>query len=432
MKIYHFLLLAVFGLDACVEPNQTFQKIPPGIWRGALLLDRAPVIKYGDDRDVVKKFDFDSELPFNFEVKYDNDSIFHLVFHNADERIVVRDIKFGRDKQTAKDTVIIDFPVYDTEIRAIYEDGVLEGDWIVHFRDNYRIPFKAVHGKSDRFEGVNTDYVNVAGRWECTFEVGTADEYKAVGIFEQTKDTLTGTFLTETGDFRYLEGKVIGSKLYLSAFDGSHAFLFIGKVLPDGTISGTFRSGSHFSTTWEGKRNEKASLTNAYELTNYKESPLDFTFPNTEGIAISINDERYKNKFKIIQIMGTWCPNCMDETVFLRDYFKENPDADIAIISIGFERYRDEQKSLKSLQRFKQKMAIDHEVLYGGTYDKKEGLSQLSQLEGISSYPTMIIADRDNRIYKIHTGFSGPATPEYPAFETEFAHILQELKSKSH
>jgi thiol-disulfide isomerase/thioredoxin len=431
MKFYLFLLMTLLGLHACVEPNQTFQKIPPGIWRGALLLDRAPVIKYGDDRDVVKKFDFDSELPFNFEVKYDNDSTFHLIFHNATERIIVRDIRFGRDKQTAKDTVIIDFPVYDTEIRAIYEDGILEGDWIVHFRDNYRIPFKAIHGKSDRFERDNTDFVNVAGTWDCTFELGTKDEYKAVGIFNQNKDTLTGTFLTETGDFRYLEGKVIGSKIYLSAFDGSHAFLFIGKVLADGSISGSFRSGSHFSTTWEGKKDEKASLTNAYQLTKYKDSPLHFAFVNTEGKTISINDEAYKNKFKIIQIMGTWCPNCMDETVFLKEYFNKNPDPDIAIISIGFERYKDEKKSIAALQRFKQKMGISHEVLYGGTYDKKEGLQQLSQLERISSYPTMILADRNNRIYKIHTGFSGPATPNYQAFVAEFSQIIRDLKSKS-
>ena len=27
--------------------------------------------------------------------------------------------------------------------KAIYEDGVMEGDWIVNFKDHYAIPFKA-------------------------------------------------------------------------------------------------------------------------------------------------------------------------------------------------------------------------------------------------------------------------------------------------
>ena len=76
VRYIFFVLLAI--LAGCVAPNTTFEKIPPGIWRGVLLLDRQPVQKYGDDRDIVKKFETDSELPFNFEVVYDNDSLFGI------------------------------------------------------------------------------------------------------------------------------------------------------------------------------------------------------------------------------------------------------------------------------------------------------------------------------------------------------------------
>ena len=433
-KIYQmrqvlFFVCCSLTIIGCVAPTKSFQKIPPGIWKGTLLLDRAPVVKYGDDRDIVKKFDFDAELPFNFEVKYENDSVFYFVFHNASERITVRDVRFGRDKSTAKDTVIIDFPVYDTQIRAIYEDGVMEGDWIVNYKENYRIPFKAVHGRADRFEGVASVTTDITGKWECTFDQGSEDEYKAVGIFEQKKDIITGTFLTETGDYRYLEGKMIGSKMYLSAFDGAHAFLFLGKIMEDGTISGTFRSGSQHTSSWEGKRNEKFALRSAYELTKTNGNSLDFSFVNTEGKSISILDEMYKDKIKIIQIMGTWCPNCMDETVFLKEYFAQNPDDDIALISIGFERYKDDQKSIESLRRFQQKMDIKHEVLYGGYYGSKDESLKKLKIEKIVSYPTMIITDRNNNILKIHTGFSGPATPEYGAFVNEFKTLVNEAKN---
>jgi thiol-disulfide isomerase/thioredoxin len=430
MKYLVFVVL-IFSVLGCVAPNKTFQKIPPGIWRGVLLLDRAPQMKYGDDRDIVKKFDYDAELPFNFEVVYDNDSIFHIVIHNAEERIKVTDISFGRDKSTAKDTVIINFPIYDTQIRAIYEDGVMEGDWIVNYKENYRIPFKAVHGVADRFERISKDKpVNVAGNWECTFEIGTEDEYKAVGVFEQEGDVLTGTFLTETGDYRFLAGKVIDSKLYLSAFDGAHAFMFFGKIMEDGNITGTFRSGSQYTTNWEGKRNESFTLGNAYQLTKSTGKALDFAFVNESGKMISILDDRYKNKSKIIQIMGTWCPNCMDETIFLQDYFENNPDEDFAIISIGFERYKEDQKSLEALRRFKSKMQIQHEVLYGGYYDKKEAVQKIPQLDKIMSYPTLIMTDKDNKIVHIHTGFSGPATPGYKAFVEDFKQKLEVIKQK--
>jgi len=397
-----------------------------------LLLDRAPVSKYGDDRDVVKKFDYDSELPFNFEVVYDDPSNFHIIIHNDTERIKVTDIAFGRDKATAKDTVIINFPMYDSYIKAIYEDGVMEGDWVVNYKENYSIPFKAVHGVADRFTMVdNEDTLHVDGKWACTFDIGTESEYKAVGVFKQDGKKLTGTFLTETGDFRYLEGIVSKKKLYLSAFDGAHAFMFQGKVMDDGAITGTFRSGSQFTTNWEAKRDENATLTSAYDLTKrVGDAPLSFSFPNVEGKQISINDEKYKGKIKLVQIMGSWCPNCMDETVFLQEYFAKNQMEDVAIISLGFERYKDDAKSMEALKRFAERMKIGHEVLYAGYYDKEAAGQKIPQLDKIMSYPTLLFVDRDNKIVKIHTGFSGPATPGYIDFEKEFANTLNNLRQK--
>ena len=92
--------------------------------------------------------------------------------------------------------------------------------------------------------------------------------------------------------------------------------------------------------------------------------PIAFSFLNTEGNTVSIGDQKYNNKIKIIQIMGTWCPNCMDETVFLQEYFMKNPSEDVAVITIGFERYKDQSKSMAALKKFKDKMKISHEVLY--------------------------------------------------------------------
>lgn len=51
--------------------------------------------------------------------------------------------------------------------------------------------------------------------------------------------------MTETGDYRYLEGVVNGNQLQLSTFDGAHAFLFTGTVT-DSTINGHFYSGNHW------------------------------------------------------------------------------------------------------------------------------------------------------------------------------------------
>lgn len=430
--IFWFFCLSFIFLQSCVAPNSTFEKLPPGIWRGVLLLDRQPVQKYGDDRDVAKKFDLDSELPFNFEVVYDDAENFHIILHNGTERIVVNDIKYGRDKATAKDTIVINFPVYDTYITAIHEDGVIEGDWVVNYRENYKIPFKAVHGVGARFTQIdNADTIDVSGTWNAKFEIGSEDEYPATGIFNQQGRAVTGTFLTETGDYRFLDGTVFKNKMYLSAFDGAHAFLFIGKKMEDGSLSGSFRSGSQYTTNWEATKETAKALADPFNLTKTtSHNPLQFSFVNESGVTISLSDEQYKGKAKIIQIMGTWCPNCMDETIFLKEYFAENPMDDVALISIGFERYLDEAKSLAALKRYKDRMDIKHEVLLGGYYDKKSAQEKIPQLDKIISYPTLLFVDQDNNIIKIHTGFNGPATPGYQDFKKEFGSILDIMKNK--
>lgn len=427
VRIWFFFWILV-SVAGCVEPVKTFDKLPPGEWRGVLLLNREPVIAYGDDRDIRKNFDVDSELPFNFQILYEGD-VMYAVFMNAEEKIEVRDIVFGRDLATAKDTVIIHFSVFDTSIEAIYEDGVMEGDWVVHYRDNYRIPFKAVHGNNRRFEFVNRGEVaQLDGEWQVVMGTNTESSYQAKGIFQQEGDRVTGTFLTETGDYRYLEGMLFGEKMYLSAFDGAHAFLFTGKRMQDGTISGTFRSGSQYQVDWQATKSSGFELSDPFNLTRFSPGKINFTFENTEGQKVSLDDEKFRGKIKIVSIMGTWCPNCMDEAVFLKEYFSMHPDTQVTKIAIGFERYRERERSVEALRRFKNKMNIDGDVLYGGYYSKEESAMALPFLEKIISYPTILFINEENKIVKVYTGFNGPATPQYENFKKEFEQLLNEMK----
>ena len=90
-------------------------------------------------------------MPFNFEVIYDRPDSFHLVIHNGEERIVVNDIRMGVDRRTARDTLWIDFPLYDSHIQAQYEEDAIEGWWVAGNRKDYRIKFKALHSQPYRF-----------------------------------------------------------------------------------------------------------------------------------------------------------------------------------------------------------------------------------------------------------------------------------------
>lgn len=412
------LIGVLFYCLGCLEISKPFSELPPGKWRGELILEDDP---QSNKNDLV--------LPFNFTITYDDKNSMIMTIMNAQEEITVRDITFGTNRESGSDTVRIDFPVFDTHISAEYREDVLEGFWYVHYRDNYKIPFVAYHGEDQRFEKAEVADHDLSGNWNVRMEIETDTEYSAIGQFKQNGNKLTGTFLTETGDYRYLEGVVSGDELFLSCFDGSHAFYFDGAILESGNILGRFYSGIHYKTNWTGVRSEESSLISPFELSKAvsPEKPVDFSFPNTTGQMIGPNSEKFAGKPKIVRIMGTWCPNCMDETNFILNYLEENPQNKIDVIDIAFERYRNKAKALEAIARYKKVKEIPYEVLYGGYYDKKEASKTLQVLEEIKSYPTLIFLDENNRIVKIHTGFSGPATSEYERFVEDFNEIVKEL-----
>ena len=307
---------------------------------------------------------------------------------------------------------------------------VLKENGLVPAKGDYRITFRAVHGKDYRFTDLQkTPATDISGRWETTFGVDTDNPYKAVGIFEQQNNHLTGTFQTETGDYRYLEGTVQGNKFYLSCFDGAHAFLFEGKIQEDNTLLGAFLSGKHYKTLWQATRNEDYVLTNPDSLTflNPGYTHFDFAFENVEGKTISLSDPQFDNKIKLVQIMGTWCPNCLDETRFLQEYMQNNKNPDITWISLAFERYRDKAKAIAVLQNYKKSLLLDHEILLAGYANKKEAAEVLPMLNHVLSYPTLIFIDKNNTVRRIHTGFSGPATQDYADFVKEFDTFVRQL-----
>lgn len=402
---YLFFIFILIGMaPSCVEIPKPYTALPPGIWRAELDL--------GDE----------VTLPFNFEISYGDGDGLVVELINATERIKVTETSFGRTKDL-RDTLIFNFPIFDSFIKAEYKENVIEGYWQVNYREDYKIPFVAFHGQRHRFTtSKEKPALDLTGRWAASFEIETEEAYPAIGEFVQDENLLTGTFLTETGDYRYLEGTVQGNDFALSCFDGSHAFLFTGKILPSGGLSGKFYSGIHYNTNWVATKNDSAELTDPYKLSQITtpDKKIDFRLPNTEGEMISLSDPQYDGKPKLITIMGTWCPNCLDESKFLLEYFKKNPEKDIEIIALAFEKYRDKDIALQIIKYYKDKLKIPYEILLAGYYDKTEATSGLGFIDQIISYPTLLFVNSENEVQKVHTGFAGPATSKYQEFKDRF------------
>ncbi len=427
------LVLIGYGLAGCFVIENTFTGLAPGPWRGILILDDLPPdAKLQDPFNLKLETVRSGELPFNFEVIYQEDSTFYIEIINGEERIKVEDITMGLDRRMAKDTLTINFPVFESYIRGVYAVDVIEGEWVVTNRgEDYRIPFVAKFGFDYRFTPLKKEPVmDISGRWEVTFEaVSEEDTFKAIGEFYQDGNKLTGTFLTETGDYRFLDGTIQENKFYLSTFDGSHAFLFEGKINEDGTLLGSFQSGKHYTAVWTGVKNPDFKLRDPDELTYLKEGyeRFDFTFATPDGDSISLSDPAYEGKVKLVQIMGTWCPNCRDETQFLKRYLEENKTDDLSVIALAFERHQDAEKNKRAISKYQKLMGIKYPMLYAGNYQKKAAAQALPMLNQIVSYPTLIFIDKKNQVRRIHTGFNGPATSEYNNFITSFDETVKTL-----
>ncbi len=362
------------------------------------------------------------EIPFIFEVESKD----KLKIYNAEEVIEVDEIEYRND------SVFITTPVFEGYIAAkISNEESLNGFFIKESLDRI-VPFRAEGHDNQRFQIDSKPTQDVSGIWETVFSQGIeGDEYIAKGIFKQEGQKVTGTFRTTTGDYRYLEGVMDGNTMKLSTFDGAHAFLFMAQVT-DSTMEGTFYSGNHWKEPFVAKRNATYELPSANELTFLKEGydTIDFTFPNTANEPISLKDERFKDKVVIVQIMGTWCPNCLDESKYYADFYKKNKDKDLEFIALAFEYAKDQTTAFSRIERLQSKVGIEYPILLAqyGTSSKTKAQEKLPMLNHVLSYPTSIFIDKQGKVRKIHTGFNGPATGEkYTAFKTEFENFVAEL-----
>jgi len=197
-------------------------------------------------------------------------------------------------------------------------------------------------------------------------------------------------------------------------------------------MEGQFYSGNHWKEPFIAIRNADYELPNANSLTFLKEGydTLAFSFPDETGNMISLEDERFKNKITVVQIMGSWCPNCLDESKYYTEYYNANKNKDIEFIALAFEYAKTEEKAFNSIKRLKDKLNITYPIVLAqyGTSDKEKAQQKLPMLNHVLSYPTSIFIDKTGKVRKIHTGFDGPATGEkYIEFKTEFEGFIEEL-----
>jgi thiol-disulfide isomerase/thioredoxin len=410
--MFRFLTAIVVAalLFSCSAEKESPNTLKTGIWRATVEIQG-------------------QELPFNFDLVNDKEGGYDIYIINASERLLLDEVN------VTDDSVDIALHVFDANIKAKISGDSLKGTFIKNYDRNADVPFLAVYGQKYRFKKseFNEEIPDFSGKYAVDF-ITEDDTTRAIGIFNQEKDSVTGTFLTETGDYRYLQGNVSDGMLKLSTFDGNHTYLFTASRLADGRLSGEYYSGKTYMAFWNATKNENAKLSDPESLTYLKPGyeKIDFTFPDVNGKPVSLSDEKYKNKVVILQLFGTWCPNCMDETNFLVPWYNENHERGVEIIGLAYERKPEFEYASGRVKKMIEKFNVPYDFVIAGTNNKDAAAKTLPQLNKVVAFPTTIFIGKDGKVKKIHTGFSGPGTfMYYDQFVEHFNETVNELLSEN-
>ena len=380
------------------------------------------------------------ELPFGLEFARDERGGLHATILNDPERIEIPIVQLDGRK------IVLRFDDYDSEIRARLsdDDNVLEGQWFKAGRGGQmsEMDFHAEAGTFPRFRARGAAQhasTPLEGRWRAAFE--SSDEPAVAEFAEAQDDGVTGTFLTPTGDYRYLAGDYGGARLRLSCFDGSHAFLFTAAAIQHGKgeevaaheseLRGDFWSGASWHETWSAVRDPNAALPDAFAETIASKNAPDLSklvYTGLDGRRVSLAELRNPDRPMIVELFGSWCPNCADAADDLAALQKEYRKAGLVVVGLAFERTDEFERSAERVRAYAARHGISYPLLIGGVANKESVAAAFPLIDQLRAYPTTVFIDANGRVRAVHTGYSGPATgEEHTKLEAEFRRIVREM-----
>ena len=378
-------------------------------------------LKYWVQLDAYNHVD---KIPFFLEIKNPND----IWIYNAQDSIKLLDIKNDKGNVSAQ------FPVFNSEIQFELGENldVLVGKYIDKDKEkSIKIFGKQVQQFDERF-GSMKPLQKIASKWEFTFNPGEANERK--GILElnlQVGNKLYASLLTASGDYRFLEGGFDGNQLMLSTLDGKFAYLIEAQLDENNTLKGYMHNPFSAEKPFIAVPNSKFQLPDAYGLTQIlsKDGP-NRKFTDLQGNAFSINKGRYQGKVLLIQVGGTWCPNCLDESKLLSEWHRKYQDKGLEVVGLFFEISDQAERSIPKITKLQKDLDIPYTLLFAGNTSKENVKAALPMLEQLRAYPTLLVYDKNYRLIKVHTGFSGPSTSHYENYKKEMEQLIEELLNK--
>jgi thiol-disulfide isomerase/thioredoxin len=227
--------------------------------------------------------------------------------------------------------------------------------------------------------------------------------------------------LSPSGDFGFIQGYFKNDSLYAASFNGSGFFIIKGRFTKKGG-EGNYITEKGDAFSW------KADLVSKPVNDIHSDR---FILPvnsfSLNGTSINFNHDSLMGKPLIIHIMGSWCHNCRDEALALKEFVQKYSSHGVRFYAIAIEKQSDTSYVRERIRFIRERWGISWPVLSTGK-STKDNFSDWFGLKETLPYPTMFLFDSKHHAVKMHVGFSGPATGKaFEDWKAEFENDLKDL-----
>jgi len=360
------------------------------------------------------------EVPFRMAIAA-NGSAVTGTFFNGDETMASSSGAFQNGALT------LEWDALGTRLDATAVNGRLEGQYSRGTRGQ-PLPFSATKFVAASTSGASVPAI--AGLWTMNLAAKSSKGEDAWHlIVRQSGAEVSAAILRVDGDTGTLTGTYRDGKFVLGHFAGSRPLRVEITPQADGSLAVVQNHEAPIPAVRDDQAKSKGlpQPTDPTRFTSVKDpnEPFRWSFPDLNGKIVSSTDAQFRGKVVLVDISGSWCPNCHDETPFLVDLYRKYHDRGLEIVALSFEEAA-QLKNPTRLKAFIKHYGITYTVLVPG--EPKDASEKLPQTVNLNSFPTTFFVGRDGRVRSAHAGFPGKASGAFhEEAKQEMTHTLEQL-----
>jgi thiol-disulfide isomerase/thioredoxin len=344
-------------------------------------------------------------IPFKFEIAGSGDQV-RGSFFNGEIPVTSTTGRLNGK------TLTLNFDHLGSRLEATVEDGAIEGTFGGKRSGAHEVELKPHH----EVAADAAKAPQIAGVWEIPTE-SRKGEHAWRFIVQQDGAKASAAILRVDGDTGLLTGAFRDGKFRLSHFDGGRPENMDITPKEDGSlevsVQGTRGAPIVYNAVKPAVAEAKGIVPADFaKHTGVKDpsQPFAFSFPDLNGKLVSNTDPQFRGKVIVVNITGSWCPNCNDEAPYLVELYRKYHALGLEIVALDFED-AEERKDPSRLPAFISHYGIEYTYLLAG--ETSELNAKIPQAENLNSWPTTFFIGRDGKFAAAHAGFAGEASGAY-------------------